>query len=227
MISKSLIDETLRRNHDVQEIFSKHFSKDELKEMKKTNYIDRKESIDLEELERGSKKGNGQNEERKVEQVPDAKDRYMFPDLEKAVKKEEVISPNDILPIPPRTKKSKLAEESKGNGTWNKSANPYGYNQKTLEGGNIVNMKKKMEEDFPTLAMDVSEKSKYDSLLKVEPKKKTGNASGGWGQQPEVEEQEYYDDYEDGFNDPNAVEIVTQKKGKKSKSKVFLSGGFK
>ncbi len=127
--------------------------------MKQATFIERKGSYDVKadlskDIPETHKKTNV--EESKVDINFDAKNKFEFPDLEKTHKQPSperaTISKkvnNEFVAFPPKHKSKKMVDEA-GMGAWNKTHNPYSY--KSLEGGDGVNIKKKIEEDFPTLA---------------------------------------------------------------------------
>lgn len=237
MISKNLLDETFKNYKDVAEKFSTKVSKEDLKELKKANYVERKGSYELSSnniLDRELNKNTREKvEEQKVGDVKvDAKDKFEFPDLEK-IKAQALEAEARILPLPSKTKSQKLKDHSDGRGGWNKQ-NPYLYKPAIDGAGEAANIRKKIEEDFPTLmpAASQSQTGGFWDKLSEPNKKKTPefeylkNADNN-----KKKEEEYYDDeyYEEApvVDDKNAIELVAQSKGKKNKKKTFLQGGFK
>ena len=97
-------------------------------------------------------KGNfAPDKKQAVEEVKidfDIKNKYEFPDFAQTT-----IETTPTIFIPPKVKSKKIQGDEN---LWEKRANPYAY--KASEGPD-VNIKKKIEEDFPTLSGQIRNKA--------------------------------------------------------------------
>jgi hypothetical protein len=167
-ISQNLLAEQFAKYPEIAQIFAQNLSAEDYKSLKTATFIERKDSYDVrsdlsKDIPEDIKKGT--IEESKVEINFDAKNKFEFPDLEKTNNHQSPekapISKKiggEFITMPAKQKSKKIAG-GEIPGAWGKTHNPYGY--KSVESADSVNIKKKMEEDFPTLATQIDNKGIY------------------------------------------------------------------
>jgi len=150
-----LLESIFVSNPDIHQLFEKELGKEGFKKLTEKKYVELEARPGQTSSAWDSLSSKRDFEEKKVEQQWkgknseknfDAQNKFEFPGLERS------ISGKDTIPLPPENiKKKKIGTDQPGPGTgWQKSALPYG--SKTANLKNDVELKKKVEDDFPTIA---------------------------------------------------------------------------
>jgi len=138
-LSKNLLESVFALHPDIQALFEKQLGKEGFKNLveKKFVEIEEKPFTSRSVWDRlGKKNVEERKEEAKVESF-DAKNKFEFPN----------IKDNNRIPLPPTQKSKKIIGANDG---WEKTQNPYSV--KSTFVNRDAELKKKVEEDFPTLA---------------------------------------------------------------------------